>query len=125
MKVFDKEVEECYTCPYAKPLNDDYDLYNCNYLEGLISGDASGIAKNCPFKTENSFTDEQFEGIGFKKNIYGIYIKYYYNFRRAIERKDACVFAIQDILDNGTNEMKTTIEATSFPHLKFILDSLI
>lgn len=126
MKVFDNEVSNCTECYFAT----DYAI--CSRINECIYK-VDGIHKDCPFKTENSFTEEQFSGIGFGKGNHGNYhmyiTKYGEQYMHSIiahgftkdgkARFNLVKFAISKL------EKQVYIEVSSFPHLEFILNSLI
>ena len=120
VKIFDKEVKWCNECHFLH--KDDYNFkLSCSKTKKQLNYEFS-IHSDCPFKSENSFTDEHFKEIGFE----------YWNKVTYKNKKGVCV--TKSHLDSGwvveyVNELgtwnKVRIEVTSFPHLKFILESLI
>lgn len=132
MKVFDKEVKQCSDCVFSfgkSEKNTSPYLYCGEIKEYLDNNGVDFIHKDCPFKTENSFTKDQFRSIGFiwdesndlTKTLIGHEkIKGY----RLVKRNNT--FLLLTFFFGEENLPKpTNIKSTSFPHLKFILDSLI
>ena len=133
VKVFDTEVSNCSDCQYAFPKaekNKSEYLYCGKVKEYISDNGCNGVLKDCPFLPENSFTKEQFESIGFKKESDREYIKVLINGVITI-KLTKLGFTYYEIYSYmvGSKEYKETKEqdykAPNFPHLKLILESLI
>lgn len=128
VKIFDKEVNSCNECHFLH--KDPYNFkLKCSKTKKQV-GDGYSIHSDCPFKTENSFTEEQFRGIGFEKREDSNF--YYKEVNHgngdiqlyALTNYKSELFSLVKYVEKEHKKI-ISFTATSFPHLKFILESLI